>query len=505
MKELNFLVCENYLPEFRFVVEEEGFEDVKLLSFPAFCDGGFSPDEIAGDPAFQRAAQSDSILVCSHTCRAPRKTVGGQEWFSTVEAPNCYSQLVGDQFSRFFAEEGYYVITAGWLNKWELHLKRQGFSREGAQAFYKGWCRKLVLLDSGIDNTAVEKLNALSDYLGIPGKTIPVSLDSVRALIKNKLYEWRLKHTFPDTDSSEQIREMREENAKNAAVLNIMSRIASAGYMREVISMLEEVWLLIFGATRTSFWANTDENPEVPAYIRNLNLRKGQSFTLDEETMTLYARLESGGENYGVFEVGGFLFPQNIVKYTDLFDSIIKIGALAISNAQRYEDLIASRNKYEHSSYHDGLTGLYNRSYYKKLCSSLSPFHPAGVFAIDVNGFKIVNDTLGHSVGDTLIKSAADTLKKTFRADDSIIRMGGDEFAVIIEGCDEQRARTLSQRLRDNISTGTASDTATDAPKLSLSHGYAVTSKPEDSLEEMMHQADEKMYEDKRKRKKTLS
>ncbi|WP_319547857.1 GGDEF domain-containing protein [Desulfogranum marinum] len=502
MKRFSIFVCENYIPEFEYLVKKEQLDDIELVSFPTFCDGGFTPNEIFDNPAFQRSSYSNAVLFCGQTCPAPKKASNGEGWFQIVESPYCYSNLIGKRFCRFFAEEGYYVVSLGWLNKWDFHLKRQGFTQGTAREYYKSWCRKLLFLDSGIDGAAKDRLDKLSAYLEIPNQTIPVNINSLRLLVKEKLYAWKLKHSFPSINKDSQVREIQEQNANNAAALHIISRIAMAGYKRDVISMLDEFWLLIFGATRSRYWPDADPESDCPDRIKNLELPDGQSFILDDETTTLYAPLKLGGNNYGVFEAGGFLFPQNISKYNELFNSVIKIAALAISNAQRYEELVASRNQYEYISYHDDLTGLYNRAYYNKLCSTLSLSYPGGVFVIDVDGLKNVNDTHGHSAGDTLIQVAASTLRKIFRAKDVVIRLGGDEFVVIIEDCDEQQAETLLRRLQQNMS---AVDTTLHDVELSMSIGYFVTESEEDSLEEMVHKADSKMYEHKRIKKEGLS
>jgi len=497
LEKLSILVCENYIPEFEYLIKNERLQDIELVTFPAFCDGGFSPDEIAHNPAFRKSSCSNAVLFCGKSCPAPRKASNKEEWFQTIEYSYCYSKLTGDQFCCFFAEEGYYVVTLGWLNNWSAHLERQGFDQKTAQEYYKSWCYKLLYLDSGIDKTATEKLDTLSAYLEIPSQTIAVNLDSLGMLVKDKLYAWKLKKNYPNINKDNQIRGIQEQNANNAAALHIISRIATAGYKRDVVSMLEEFWLLIFGATQTHYWPDNVPGSGLPDSIKTVQLPQGQSFILDEEATTLYAPLKMGEKNYGVFEAGGFLFPQNISKYKDLFNSVINIAALAISNANRYEDLIASRNQYEHLSYHDDLTGLYNRSYYNKLCSTLTPFHPGGVFVIDVDGLKIVNDTHGHSAGDALIRAAANTLVKTFRETDAAIRIGGDEFVVIVKGCDQQQAETLLRRLHQKI---LVTDTL-QGGKLSMSTGYSVTESIEDNLEEMVRLADHKMYEQKQKNK----
>ena len=379
-----------------------------------------------------------------------------------------------------------------------MKLARQGFTRDTARAFYRDWCRKLVFLDAGLDGEAEGRLEALSEYLALPSKTIPISLDSLRAEIKDMVTRWELSLVKDKGDEGKQLKELKELAAKNTAVLNIMSQIAVAEFKRDVISKMEEVWLVIFGARKVIFWPFDHGNAGDYPVLGNLGSTSGQSFYLDEETNTLYARLESGERRFGILEVGDFLFPDNIDKYLDLIDSIIKIAALAISNAQRYEDLTASRNRYEYTSYHDGLTGVFNRSYYKKLRSDPSSFSSGGVFAIDLDGLKQVNDTLGHAAGDDLIQAAGEVLKQTFRESDDIIRMGGDEFTVVVKEGDEALMKKLSQRLTRNLEE--ASKPGQD-PVLRLSFGYSLSQDSHDSLENVVQRADYLMYQNKRLKK----
>ena len=498
MDKLNLLVCENYLPEVKKALELEGSDRMRLSSYPSFCDGGFSEEEIRGCPAFTADPGVRKILMCSQMCRAPRKDSAGNPWFLTRESLFCYTHLVGDNYAQFFSGEGYYVLSSGWLEKWKERLTRQGFTRDSAREFYQGWCRKLVFFDATLDPEAPKRLSALSDYLEIPAKTIVVPLDSLRVQIRDLVSRGDLAAAPKGIEDSGPYRDLKELAAKNAAVLNIMSRIAVAELKRDVITMLKEVWLIIFGAHRVAFWSPDHLDTPVPAPIKQIVIPPGQSFILEEETKTLYARLESGDKLFGLLEVGDFLFPHHVDKYMDLFDPIIKIAALAISNAQRYEDLTISRNKYEYSSHHDGLTGLFNRTYYKKLKTEWTAFPSVGAFSIDLDGLKGVNDTLGHAAGDILIQAAAEVLRQTFRESDFIFRMGGDEFTVIIREGDEALMENLSLRLSRNREK---SSIRNDGPALSFSFGWSMSQGPGDTLEKVVQRADSLMYRDKRKKK----
>jgi diguanylate cyclase (GGDEF)-like protein len=85
---------------------------------------------------------------------------------------------------------------------------------------------------------------------------------------------------------------------------------------------------------------------------------------------------------------------------------------------------------------HDPLTGLPNRAMFFERLGSALESHPVGVCYLDLDGFKVVNDTLGHDVGDRLLQTIADRLAETLGGDGHLVgRMGGDEFVVLVEEC----------------------------------------------------------------------
>ncbi|MBI9107478.1 MAG: diguanylate cyclase [Spirochaetales bacterium] len=495
MKKLFIYVCENYISEFNYLVDNEGLDDIEIVSFRSYCDGGVSAGENLSSGLSLATPDSDAVLVCSHLCRASRRNGQDKMFSRNYESVFCYSHIVSDHFAHFFSEEGYYAITTGWLTDWEEHMQRQGFTQNTAREFYKRYFSKLVFLNTGIYEDPEKKLDELSLYLDLPAKSISVSIEPIRNLLKSIVSDWKMRDS--KGDNPDDMRELKELNAQNAAVLNIMSKIAGAEYKRDVISILDQIWMILFGAGKSNFWSFDELSPAIPKRVKNLNFSNNQSFILDVENNTFFALLELKGEKFGIIEVGDFLFPDHVGKYTEMFNSIIKIAALAISNAQRYEELFISKNNYEYSSYHDGLTGVFNRTYFNKVVKELSGSNLVAVYSVDLDGLKEINDSLGHSKGDVLIKQAAVVLKKTFRESDYIFRMGGDEFTVFVDDCDQRLAENLLNRLQENVIKGNLKN----AMNLSLSAGFCVGTGSHDKIERIVHEADLNMYADKRKRK----
>ncbi len=117
-------------------------------------------------------------------------------------------------------------------------------------------------------------------------------------------------------------------------------------------------------------------------------------------------------------------------------------GALIIYetiNGLLTRKLHEERNRFEHKASHDDLTGIPNRfEYFRRLNSDIEDAqerqHKVGVVYIDLDGFKPINDLLGHHMGDEALKAVATRLQQILRLSDTTARLGGDEFALILPG-----------------------------------------------------------------------
>lgn len=162
----------------------------------------------------------------------------------------------------------------------------------------------------------------------------------------------------------------------------------------------------------------------------------------------------------------------------------------------------AASEQIQHLAHHDPLTGLPNRILFRqRLEETLASPSPrracTAVMCLDMDNFKIVNDALGHAVGDALLRALVTRLRPELREFDIIARLGGDEFAVVLPGLRDAQAASLSaQRLIDAVRAPFLVDGHTVSVGLSI--GIAVAPADHDTSEQLLRQADMALYEAKR-------
>lgn len=151
--------------------------------------------------------------------------------------------------------------------------------------------------------------------------------------------------------------------------------------------------------------------------------------------------------------------------------------------------------KLREMSHHDGLTQLFNRSFFEEELARIERGrnYPVTIIMVDVDELKKTNDTLGHAEGDKLLLRAAEVLRLTFRPEDIVARIGGDEFAAILPGVNEAGASSVVGRLRNRLEEHNKS--YPDQP-LKLSVGAATVDRGT-RLSVGLADADERMYQEK--------
>lgn len=162
-------------------------------------------------------------------------------------------------------------------------------------------------------------------------------------------------------------------------------------------------------------------------------------------------------------------------------------------------ELKKSRARFRHAAYHDALTGLPNRNYFVDTLKQLieqkinQPAFSYSVLFLDLNGFRKINDSLGHSVGDKLIKQVAGRLAQMARKDSMVGRFGGDEFAIILIGnADERGSTEFAETVCRTISKPYLLEGRQVFTSVSL--GIAFGTLNYDAPEEVLRDADIAMY-----------
>ena len=156
------------------------------------------------------------------------------------------------------------------------------------------------------------------------------------------------------------------------------------------------------------------------------------------------------------------------------------------------EQRAAQDQKLKEELYKDPLTGAYNRRYYEEVVRK--SVGPAGVALLDVDDFKICNDTYGHHAGDVALEAAAKAIQSCIRSSDLLIRYGGDEFLLVLPGIPGDFLQTKLEQIR--TATQMTSVPGYSHFRLSLSIGGAIQSLA-DPMENIVRRADWLMYQAK--------
>ena len=153
-----------------------------------------------------------------------------------------------------------------------------------------------------------------------------------------------------------------------------------------------------------------------------------------------------------------------------------------------------------HLANHDSLTGLFNRRrLMEELTREVAVARRSGtagaVLMLDLDGFKDINDSLGHVAGDTLLARVAEELRERLRTTDTLARIGGDEFAVVLPGCTPAAARTVGEELLEALAHGPSVRIAGRQRHVSASIGVApFGSAAERDADGLLVEADLAMY-----------
>ena len=170
----------------------------------------------------------------------------------------------------------------------------------------------------------------------------------------------------------------------------------------------------------------------------------------------------------------------------------LKRSSMEKMQAEAEEKLQETTESYRAKLYHDVLTGTYNRRYYEDIASRI--VGPAGIALIDVDDFKICNDTYGHHAGDMALETAANAIRSCIRNADLLIRYGGDEFLLVLPGIPSDILQAKLEQIRAAVQQATVPGYSHF--RLSLSIGgtmQAIT----DPMENAVRRADWLMYQAK--------
>jgi diguanylate cyclase (GGDEF)-like protein len=182
-----------------------------------------------------------------------------------------------------------------------------------------------------------------------------------------------------------------------------------------------------------------------------------------------------------------------------LLEAIALHAATAIHNARAFE-------RTKESALTDSLTGLPNSRYMYSFFGqergrAQRHGYPLVLMMMDLDGFKRVNDTYGHHIGDQILRTIADIARSQLRASDTLIRYAGDEFVAVLHRATPETVMELKGRLQATVETFAHEVRPGRVARVGISIGYATYGTDGNAIDELMEVADRRMYQDKLRRR----
>ncbi len=247
-------------------------------------------------------------------------------------------------------------------------------------------------------------------------------------------------------------------------------------------------------------WVDLMRAPSIDAVLNDVNLL---SLVPEEEhtnAQLRYTSLISGRLSGAKTVVKNRCFDGEI-RYFCVYDNLIEWdGEPAVQAViEDITDRVKLEAKLRQLSVTDPLTEIYNRRELDRVLNQEFQRgqrydHPFSVILLDIDHFKIINDTYGHDVGDSTLKAIANTLRDTLRQTDVLGRWGGEEFLIVCPSTGIQGALHLANTLRARI----ANMTLRDVKSITVSIGVASLHNDDTQISDILKRADNALYDAKR-------
>ncbi|WP_328392387.1 diguanylate cyclase domain-containing protein [Nocardia sp. NBC_00416] len=348
---------------------------------------------------------------------------------------------------------------------------------------------------AGLTATGIASESTEMTLLALDGREVPVETVSVLTAWHDRLAYQVVIHDLSAQKSAERAQRRAEQHF--TTVVSQLEEGVAVIYRDGTIASANPAARRIFGIDDQTQLVGSDIN-ELPLELLDANGRPMP------RTRHPVARTLTTGETITAF-VFAIVRPDGQRRWLAVSSRLLnpdERGTAAVCSFADITEYLASRRQLEYQATHDPLTGLANRSLILSqlsgaLAASGAHQRVSTVMFIDLDGFKSINDTMGHAIGDTVLRIVAHRLQRALRAEDLVGRLGGDEFLVLLAGRPgDEELEPLVRRLRAAM----AEPIVARGHRIAVNASIGVTTlEPGDTRtpEAVLHDADVAMYEAK--------
>jgi len=505
---LCLLVCRNYQKELKTIIAQNVFSDVEVKEYPQICLQPNNKNLIDKySPKY-----SNEVLI-SDTCLLAN--LGKQDAHDELKpnfsvAGNCLQMLINKDFLNHYFQDGVFFVSPGWVRFWRSNLQEWGFDQQTARDFFSEFTSKITLLDSLLDQNDHKDLMDFSEYLGIPHSITPVGLDHFRLVVMEKINGYLKHQEFKQLSGL--IKQANEQMADYALAFDMVSNLTRTMNELEAMREIDHTFKLLFSPQKTAYISLdngemrdnklTNTSPGEAQDLLNWVTSSSEDYMINENKDGFNIRISHQSETLGAAQISQIAFPEYCQKYLNMALVITPLFGLAISKARTYQKLEEDEILLQHLAATDSLTGLYNRRHFlqvleREFSRSKRYNSPLSIIMLDIDKFKLVNDTYGHAVGDEVLIQFSKTFTNALRKSDIPARIGGDEFVILLPETNLMNANLLAERLREIIQNEVI-ESEIGQIRILTSLGVAECDIDCNSADELLQHSDQALYDAKR-------
>ncbi len=345
---LRIHVCTNFAPDVRAALPKQLESGVEVVEFAADCVGSQADCEAScermldPDAARTQSMAGDSRITISHTA-------GGDDVCALRCTGPAGYRLVNHEIAEQLVADGAYLLTPGWAQRWRSYLRAQGFDRTLARQYFHEFASQLVLLDTGTDPQALERLHEMGVFLDLPTRRLPCGLDYLRLFLTGLVLEWRLDSRGAARDGVDDQAAARQ--AEYAVTLDMLGTLTGLTDEDEVADRVLDLITLLFAPGRLHLLTieggrpgELRSRPSTPTPAARTIAARLAALTGDFElTDDGFLLLVGNGDDRAAVELGDFALPDKRDDYLNLALTLAGAFDLALANSRSFGRLERAR------------------------------------------------------------------------------------------------------------------------------------------------------------------
>ncbi|MCB1190294.1 MAG: DUF1638 domain-containing protein [Leptospiraceae bacterium] len=347
---LLILICETYKHELERVLDSNEFPDVVFKEYSSICSfSGNVPSTI--EEIFHKFDESFShyAILGSYCTLELKRKVQPSSNYSVYYFNKCQELFATPEFLDGCAQSGAYFVTPGWVVNWRDKIQDWGFEKKHAREFFNDFCKKLVLLDTGVLPSSKESIIEFAEFLGLPYEVIRTGISHFHLIIKNMVLDWRLK-TIKESYEAK-LEKANQDISIYAMIMDILKDMVQAMEENEVIQKIVYMFSFLFAPSKICYLPSENGKQHQPygypeSFVNSVTIENFDGLSQWTKSGKGFCLKIHREENVlGYLIVDDITFPKFRERYLNAAHTLVEIFSLAIENARAYQTILDAKEE----------------------------------------------------------------------------------------------------------------------------------------------------------------